>query len=414
MVPTASPVVFTRVTPGAFSGIERDGFRGVTLRNPVFIGSAFVAQYPTGGGNFWVPLQYLLGLRALGVDAYWLELLWTRGDAARDGEFIAAFRRQVAELGIADRVVLMLVAAASRHDPPHRLEVLGMPAPELEARKRDALLLNLAESVTAPLRAGFARTVLFDLDPGPFQLWAREWGMGVGEHDVHLTIGANLGASDSPVPMEGATWRHVWPAVHLPAWPAVPAPATGRYTTVTQWWNNQYAFLDGECYDCNKRTGFVELIALPSRTAVSLELAANLHPGETADRELLARHGWGLVDPAAVAGTAPDFRRYVQASRGELSCAKPAYVRARSGWVSDRTICYLASGRPCVVQATGAEKHLPPSAGLRFFETVDEAAAALAAVEADYATAAHAARRLAEDVFATETVLPALLAAAGA
>jgi hypothetical protein len=115
-----------------------------------------------------------------------------------------------------------------------------------------------------------------------------------------------------------------------------------------------------------------------------------------------------------VAGTPEAFRCYVQSSRGEFSCAKPAYVKARPGWVSDRTVCYLASGRPCVVQATGAEAHLPESLGLRFFRTGDEAADALRVVEADYSAAARAARALAEEVFATRVVLPELLRAAGA
>src|SRR5262249_8758877 len=113
-------------------------------------------------------------------------------------------------------------------------------------------------------------------------------------------------------------------------------------------------------------------------------------------------------------GTPDDFRAYVQGSRGELSCAKPAYVKARPGWVSDRTLCYLASGRPCVVQATGAELHLPPSAGLRFFTGLDDAAEALRALERDYAAAARAARTLAKEVFATGVVLPDLLTRAGA
>src|SRR5262249_24793338 len=237
-------------------------------------------------------------------------------------------------------------------------------------------------------------------------------GMGVGDHDVHLTIGMNLGAPDSPVPLGDVQWHRVWPAVHLPAWPDVGSTPEGAYTTGTQGWNNQYAVLAGDRYDCNKRTGFLELIDLPARAPVPLELAANVHPDEAEDRELIARHGWHLVDPVAVAGTAESFRRYVQGSRGELSCAKPAYVKARAGGGSDRTICYLASGRPCVLQATGAERHLPASAGLRFFGTVDEAADALRAVEADRAAAARAARALAEEVFATRVVIPKLLAAA--
>ncbi|TMB01405.1 MAG: hypothetical protein E6J70_08525, partial [Deltaproteobacteria bacterium] len=344
---------------------------------PVFVGSAFVAQYPTGGGNFWVPLQYLLGLRAAGADAYWLELLWTRGDPARDREFIEAFRRHVERAGVADRVVLVFFPECSRNDPPGRAEYFGMAAAELAARARDALLLNLAASVTLPLRVGFARTALFDLDPGPFQIWAGEYDLGVGSHDVYLTIGQNLGAPDSPVHVGEVAWERVWPAVHLPVWPDRSGEPGTRYTTVTQWWTNQYAFLDGETYDCNKRPGFLGVIDVPRHADLEIELAANIHPGETEDRALLADHGWRLVDPEVVAGTPEAFRRYVQGSRGEFSAAKPAYVRARPGWVSDRTVCYLASGRPCVVQATGAERHLPSTAGLRFFHSPEEAVEAL-------------------------------------
>jgi hypothetical protein len=148
--------------------------------------------------------------------------------------------------------------------------------------------------------------------------------------------------------------------------------------------------------------------------SVPLELAANIHPGETEDLARLRAHGWHLADPAVVAGTPAAFQAYVQRSRGEFSCAKPSYVRTRPGWVSDRTLCYLASGRPCVVQATGAEGLLPSGAGLRFFRTVDEAAEALRALEADRPAAAHAARALAEDVFDTRVVLPGVLRAAGA
>src|SRR4029077_9156669 len=212
----------------------------------------------------------------------------------------------------------------------------------------------------------------------------------------------------------GVEWRRFWPPIHLAAWPRRDDVPDAPYTTVTQWWTNQYAFFDGETYDCNKRPGFLDVLDLPRRVPVALELAANLHPGETDDRALLARHGWHVADPSIVAGTPEAFRAYVQGSRGEFSCAKPAYVKARPGWVSDRKICYLASGRPCVVQATGAENHLAPSAGLRFFRSLDEARDALDAVEADHAAAANAARCLAEDVFATDVVLPPLLDAAGA
>jgi hypothetical protein len=383
-------------------------------RDTVFVGSAFVAKYPTGGGNFWVPLQYLLGLLDLGVDAYWVEYVWGDADPARARAAVDIFRRHAAALGIADRVTVVFLPDGTRDDPPGRAEHLGLAPDTLAARARAGLLLNLAGSVPRGLRAGYGRTALLDIDPGPFQIWARESDLGVGDHDAHLTIGLNLGAADSPVPLGEVAWRRVPPVVHLPSWPEQGARRGASWTTVTQWWNDQYAVQGGIVYDCNKRSGFLPLLSLPARVDVSLELAANVHPGETEDRAALAANGWRLVDPAAVAGTAAAFRRYVQGSRGELSPAKPAYVLARAGWVSDRTLCYLASGRPCVVEATGAEAHLPASAGLRFFATLDEAADALGAVERDYPAAARAARALAEEAFATRVTLPAVLAAAGA
>jgi hypothetical protein len=384
-------------------------------RNSVFVGSAFVAQYPEGGGNFWVPLQYLLGLLDLGYDAWWLEYFWTRGDAARDRRCVEKFLADARDMGVAERVIVGRFARGTRDAIEGPVEYVGATAGLIE-RKRDALLLNLAHSLPAPLREGFARTALFDLDPGTFQIWGNQWDLGVGKHDAHVTIGMHLGAPDSPVPLHGVDWRRVWPAVHLPAWPAQPTlpPSAGAYTTVTQWWSSSAAFLDGEHYDCNKRSGFLPILPLPERTEARIELAANVHPNELDDRAMLARHRWHLVDPNVVTGTPERFRRYVQASRGEVSAAKPAYVKARAGWVSDRTICYLASGRPCLVEATGAEAHLPESAGIRFFRTLDEAVEGLRAIEADYAAASRAARHLAEEVFATCTVVPALLRAAGA
>jgi hypothetical protein len=386
------------------------------MRQPIFVGSAFVAQYPQGGGNFWVPLQYLLGLRELGYDAWWLEVLWTRGDPALDRAYIDDFLAHVRAFGVADRVVVGYFATGSKDEPAGPPVYIGMDEAELAARKRDALLLNMVHSFTRPLREGFGRTALFDLDPGAFQIWAAQWDMGVGSHDVYLTIGKNLGEPDSPIPLHGVPWRRVWPAVHLPEWPVQPplAPGAGAYTTVTQWWSNSWAYLGDETYDCNKRAGFLPILPLPARAGVRVELAANVHPNERDDRAQLAANGWTLFDPHAVAGTPEAFRRFVQGSRGEVSAAKPSYVKARAGWISDRTICYLASGRPCVVEATGAEAHLPASGGLRFFSSLDDAVEAVRAIEADHAAASRAARALAEEVFATRVAIPALLAAAGA
>src|SRR6185436_21123121 len=128
----------------------------------VVVGSAFVAKYPTGGGNFWVPLQYLLGLRALGVEAYWLEVMWGADDP-RAREWAAVFRRYVEGLGVSSWVVVALLPEGKHDDPVGPIEYLGADGDEFRARMRDALLLNLANSLPAALRTGFARTALFDI-----------------------------------------------------------------------------------------------------------------------------------------------------------------------------------------------------------------------------------------------------------
>jgi hypothetical protein len=182
---------------------------------------------------------------------------------------------------------------------------------------------------------------------------------------------------------------------------------------VTQWWSPESASLGDELYDCSKRNSFIAFVDLPTRTTARLELAANIHPAETDEIELFTSHGWRVVQPEVVARTPEQYRSYVRRSRGEFGCAKPAYVKGRTGWFSDRSVCYLASGRPCILQDTGASAHLPRTAALRFFSTVEEAADALAATEADYPSASRDARRLAAEVFGTDAVLPPILRLAG-
>ena len=382
------------------------------MRPQLVIGSGFVAKYPDGGGNYWVPLQYLRGFRDLGVDAFWLEVLEGSGDALVDARFIDTFLDRAHRLGVADWTAVAFYPRGT--NVPDERQVIGGDPIDLDARMRDAVLLNMAGSLGGPQLEPFAKTILYDLDPGLFQLWAMEWGesMGIGTHDIYLTIGQRLAAPDSPIPLGGVEWHTTWPAVHLPSWPA--AATDGRcYTTVTQWWSAESASLHGEVYECSKRNSFIRFVDVPQRTPVCLELAANIHPSETDEATLFSQHGWRLVQPEVVVRSPEQYREYVAGSRGEFGCAKPAYVKARVGWLSDRSVCYLASGRPCVLQDTGASESLPQSVALQFFSTSEEAGERLAAVERDYRRASFDARRLAESHFSTDVLLPRILALAG-
>jgi hypothetical protein len=180
-------------------------------------------------------------------------------------------------------------------------------------------------------------------------------------------------------------------------WPPRRAAAGAPFTTLAHWYGDWMEDEDG-WYANSKRDGFLPFLELPRHTAQPLELALDLVPQDE-DQGLLWEHGWRVVESRAVSSTPWDYQYYIQGSRGELSCAKPSYVRLASAWVSDRTLCYLASGKPAVVQHTGPSRLLPDGDGLFRFRDVDEAAGCLEAVAADYERQCRRARALAEEHF---------------
>jgi hypothetical protein len=220
----------------------------------------------------------------------------------------------------------------------------------------------------------------------------------IARHDVYFTTGETVGRAGSRIPGGGVRWEYTPPAVHLAAWPPSPASGAAPYTTVTHWWD-QWQTIDGLDFDNAKRRAFLDHADLPAQAAVPLELALALAPDDRDDRIALQRRGWRVRSAAEVSCTPGRYRDYIQASRGEFSCAKPSCVMLENAWISDRTLCYLASGKPAVVQYTGASRILPDAEGLFRFRTVAEAAAALRAAEAGYEHHCAAARALAEQRF---------------
>jgi hypothetical protein len=147
------------------------------------------------------------------------------------------------------------------------------------------------------------------------------------------------------------------------------------------------------------------MVELPRLSPQSFEIALQIHPGDSEDRIALEANGWRLVDPRAVAGDPLAYRSYVQGSAAEFSVAHPVYVDTASGWLSDRTVRYLACGRPALVQDTGAGRRYPVGEGLVPFRNIDQAAAGAAAIAGDYEAHAQAARSLAEAYFDSDAVL---------
>jgi hypothetical protein len=379
----------------------------------IVLAGGFLACYPEGGGHWTVFLQYLLGLRALGHDAWWLELLDASGDPARDARRIATFFTRLGEFGLAERGIVLLV--------PKGLGTPTLETVEPHGRGRLAvadliasadLVWNFACALRPPLLSAFRHRVLVDLDPGHLQVSALTVDLGVHEHDAFLTVGAGLDDPAGPVPALGLHWRSFLPFVHLPLWPPVADPGRAApFTSVTQWtWEE--VWLHDRPLSVSKRTAYLRYLDVPARTGRSFELAANIHPDDrTGDRERLAAHGWRLVDPHRVAGTPAAYRDYIARSRAELGCAKPIHRELRTGWFSDRSACYLASGRPVLFEDTGVGARLPAGAGLCLFHDAEGAAAAVADIDGEWTRHSHAARALAQDFLDARRRLPAMLEA---
>jgi hypothetical protein len=166
---------------------------------------------------------------------------------------------------------------------------------------------------------------------------------------------------------------------------------------------------DGSVYKNDKRSGFLPFVELPKRTKTLVELAIHL-AGDKVEREMLEGHGWRVREAHEVASDPVEYRKYVQGSRGEFGCAKPSYVKLRTSWISDRTLCYLASGRPAIIQDTGPSRYFRDDRpGVLRFSTFDEAVARFGAVESDYARHASAARAIVEEHFSASKVASLVL-----
>jgi hypothetical protein len=219
-----------------------------------------------------------------------------------------------------------------------------------------------------------------------------------------------VGTARCPIPTLGIDWRPLWPPVVLDWWLPGARVERSRFTTVAAWRDYGYLELAGKMLG-PKVEEFHRFIDLPRRAAEEIELTLAIDE-EDPDRRLLREHGWRVEEPGLVA--TPDlYREYVSGSLAEFSCAKGGYVGTRSGWFSDRSACYLAAGRPVVLQSTGFEDVLPTGVGAFAVTEVDEAAAAMAEIRADYERHSRAARELAREFFDAERLLERMLADAG-
>jgi hypothetical protein len=228
-------------------------------------------------------------------------------------------------------------------------------------------------------------------------------------HDAYFTIGETVGQPGAGFPDGGVRWEYTPPCVALDWWPAHKAGTNAPFTTVSHWFNAEWiADEKGGCYNNEKSTAFQPYLDLPRLTNLPLELALCLE-GDKDERASLESRGWRVVEAWQVTSTPQDYHRYIQTSRGEFSCVKEHCVRMQNAWISDRTLCYLASGKPAIVQHTGPSRILPDSEGLFRFRNLDEAARSLEIAALDYDHQCALARALAEEYFDARKVVKSVL-----
>jgi hypothetical protein len=362
--------------------------------------AGIIARYPVGGVT-WCSLMYLLGLRALGHEVFYIEDTGECGydpvenTRATDPSYGTSYIHAALEpFGLGDRWTFV------NYDGRYH----GRSADHVRRYAADAdLFINLSGGswFWRDEYARIPRKAFVDSDPAFTQLaiaMAEPWYVKFFQRfDRLFTFGSNIGTDRSPVPIGAFRWHHTWQPITLEDWHTDVQPRD-VFSTVMTWQFESFADIGG-----GKDREFLKYIDLPSRTSQPFALAI------VGPRQLLREHGWQTVDAIQASQTPWKYRDFIQCSKAEFGVAKHTYVATKSGWFSDRTECYLAAGRPALVQDTGWTAHLPSGDGLLAFSNPEEAVAGLDRINSDYEEHARRAVEIAREHFDARVVLPRLL-----
>src|SRR3954469_14704299 len=351
----------------------------------VFLGCGFAAKYPEGGGNYSVPLQWMLGLRRLGLDAIWLEILPATAQPRENESRIRIFERRLRAHGLTDSYCLLHQAPAGDIHELAQMQCVGISRRELLDRLAGPnTLLNLSYSLHPPFLSQFERKIFCDLDPSEIFYWMTKMEMGQSHHDEFWTIALNVGQKDCRLPASPLKWRTFYPLVDTELIRPRPALRRPKFTTIGQWYWGGGVEVEGEFPDLSKKFAFEQYLDLPRRVpGARFELAMNLNPDDPEIARLRER-GWSVISPHQVARTPAAYRRYLASASAEFTAIKGVDVAWRTGWLSDRAAAFLALGRPVITEDTGASPYLPSESGFHLVSDLETAEAAAKQVIADW------------------------------
>ena len=371
--------------------------------------------YPLAGVTYQF-LHYLLALRRLGYDPYYIEdsgrwvydptLNDLTPDASRNVAAVAAVLEQH---GFAGRW------GFRGHYPDG--QTYGMTEAQVLAlyREADAFLNVTGAQELREEHLRIPRRIYVESDPFASQVNVANGQAGaiaaLDGHDAHFTFGENIGQPGCGIPVTPYHWQPTRQPVLVDLWRGGPPPADAPFTTITTWHNKgKDVVWQGERYYWTKDREFERFLDLPQRRPGPFELAVGL---DDATHARLSGLGWRLRSSIDLSASVTGYRDYIQQSRGEFTVARDQYVRPHTGWFSDRTACYLAAGRPVITEDTGFGRVLPTGRGLFAFTTMDDVLAAVDAIASDYAGHAAAALEIADTHFGAERVVQSLLERAG-
>jgi hypothetical protein len=363
------------------------------------VGCGFAAKYPEGGGNFSVPLQYLLGLRRMHRPALWLEIMQSTGDPERDQRVADTFRRRLREFDLDRQFCLIIFPKGSTVQDLATGRFFGMTRRKLlDLVAGPCVLLNLSYSIRNPLLSLFGLRKLCSLDPTEVCFWMQRMEMGQSEHHEFWSIGLNIYGPGSRVPATDVRWNTYFPLVDTTLFEAAPRPPEDRFTTIGQWYWDGCIEWDGAWRDFSKKAAFEKFEKLPAlHPGARFELAMNL-AADDPERQRISALGWHHVEPHSIARSPRLYYQYLRRSTAEFTAIKLEGF-AMSGWLSDRSAVYLALGRPVITEPSGAAPYLPPQSGILFVRNLTEASEAVRRVRSDWKALSKAARSCARDCF---------------
>jgi hypothetical protein len=361
-------------------------------------------------GYAWHHLQYVLGLKALGHDVFFLE---------DSGNYPGCYDPARSIMDDNPNYGLKFASACFRrfdldhhwaYYDAHTHQWLGSAADDAVRFCSEAdLLLDLSpHDPIRPWVEQIPRRALIDTDPAFTQidhLQDPEARQIACKHNAYFSFGENIGMPQSTIPDDEFTWRPTRQPMVLDCWPVTPGPSQGYFTTVMQWDSYKPLQYQGRSFGM-KSTSFQEYIDLPGYTGQILEIALG---SSTAPREDLLNRGWRLLNSIDVSLDLELYQNFIQNSKSEFSVAKHGYVTTRSGWFSERSAAYLATGRPTIVQDTGYSDWLPTGLGVLAFVTAEEAIDAIQDVNHRYETHCRASREIAREYFDYRNVLTNLI-----